>query len=164
MIKDNPSKPLRRSLTASVLLTLAACSNAAQAATYTMFRDPGCGCCLSWAGHVEGGMEAEVASVDTDDMSALKAAKGVPQDMWSCHTMEVEGYIIEGHVPAEAIARLLRERPEGVTGLAVGTRVTGLAVPGMPLGSPGMEMGDRVQPYEVIAFGPDGQKVFASYP
>ncbi|WP_304438612.1 DUF411 domain-containing protein, partial [Erythrobacter sp. HI0077] len=56
---------------------------------------------------------------------------------------------------AEAIARLLRERPEGVTGLAV---------PGMPLGSPGMEMGDRVQPYEVIAFGPDGQKVFASYP
>ena len=155
MIKDNPSKPLRRSLTASVLLTLAACSNAAQAATYTMFRDPGCGCCLSWAGHVEGGMEAEVASVDTDDMSALKAAKGVPQDMWSCHTMEVEGYIIEGHVPAEAIARLLRERPEGVTGLAV---------PGMPLGSPGMEMGDRVRPYEVIAFGPDGQKVFASYP
>ena len=100
-------------------------------------------------------MEAEVASVDTDDMSALKAAKGVPQDMWSCHTMEVEGYIIEGQVPAEAIARLLRERPEGVTGLAV---------PGMPLGSPGMEMGDRVQPYEVIAFGPDGQKVFASYP
>lgn len=100
-------------------------------------------------------MEAEVASVDTDDMSALKAAKGVPQDMWSCHTMEVEGYIIEGHVPAEAIARLLRERPEGVTGLAV---------PGMPLGSPGMEMGDRVQPYEVIAFGPDGHKVFASYP
>ena len=73
----------------------------------------------------------------------------------SCQTMEVEGYIIEGHVPAEAIARLLRERPEGVTGLAV---------PGMPLGSPGMEMGDRVQPYEVIAFGPDGQKVFASYP
>ena len=100
-------------------------------------------------------MEAEVASVDTDDMSALKAAKGVPQDLWSCHTMEVEGYIIEGHVPAEAIARLLRERPAGVTGLAV---------PGMPLGSPGMEMGDRVQPYEVIAFGPDGQKVFASYP
>ena len=100
-------------------------------------------------------MEAEVASVDTDDMSALKAARGVPQDLWSCHTMEVDGYIIEGHVPAEAIARLLRERPEGVTGLAV---------PGMPIGSPGMEMGDRVQPYEVIAFGPSGHKVFASYP
>ena len=100
-------------------------------------------------------MEAEVASVDTDNMSALKAARGVPQDLWSCHTMEVDGYIIEGHVPAEAIARLLRERPEGVTGLAV---------PGMPIGSPGMEMGDRVQPYEVIAFGPGGHKVFASYP
>ena len=155
MIRDNPSKPLRRSLTASVLLTLAACSNAAQAATYTMFRDPGCGCCLTWAGHVENGMEAEIASVDTNDMSALKTAKGVPQDLWSCHTMEVDGYIIEGHVPADAVARLLRERPEGVAGLAV---------PGMPLGSPGMEMGDRVQPYEVIAFGPGGRNVFASYP
>ena len=150
-----PLNPMRRSLAASLLLALAACSNAAQAATYTMFRDPGCGCCLNWAGHIEGRMEAEVAPVDTDEMSALKAAKGVPQDLWSCHTMEIEGYIIEGHVPAEAIARLLRERPEGVAGLAV---------PGMPLGSPGMEMGDRVQPYEVIAFGPAGPKVFASYP
>jgi len=103
----------------------------------------------------ETGGDLEQAIEELRKKSALKAAKGVPQDMWSCHTMEVEGYIIEGHVPAEAIARLLRERPEGVTGLAV---------PGMPLGSPGMEMGDRVQPYEVIAFGPDGQKVFASYP
>jgi len=153
MIKDNPSKPLRRSLTASVLLTLAACSNAAQAATYTMFRDPGCGCCLSWAGHVEGGMEAEVASVDTDDMSALKAAKGVPQDMWSCHTMEVEGYIIEGHVPASDIQRLLVERPD----------VQGLAVPNMPIGSPGMEMGTRVDPYRVMAFSADSRTVFAEH-
>ena len=100
-------------------------------------------------------MEAEVASVDTDDMSALKAARGVPQDLWSCHTMEVDGYIIEGHVPADAVAKLLRERPEGVAGLAV---------PGMPLGSPGMELGDQVQPYDVIAFGPGGRSVFASYP
>ena len=100
-------------------------------------------------------MEAEVASVDTDDMSALKAARGVPQDLWSCHTMEVEGYIIEGHVPAEAIARLLRERPEGVTGLAV---------PGMPLGSPGMEMGDRKDAYDVLLFDENGTEVFSHHP
>ena len=88
-------------------------------------------------------------------MAALKTARGVPQDLWSCHTMEVDGYIIEGHVPADAVAKLLRERPEGVAGLAV---------PGMPLGSPGMELGDQVQPYDVIAFGPGGRSVFASYP
>ena len=153
LMKD--SRPLRRSLAASLLLALAACSNAAQAATYTMYRDAGCGCCLSWAGHVEQGLEAEVASVDTDDIAALKTARGVPQDLWSCHTMEVDGYIIEGHVPADAVAKLLRERPEGIAGLAV---------PGMPLGSPGMEVGDQLQPYDVIAFGPGGRSVFASYP
>lgn len=147
--------PLHRSLAAAMLLTLAACSNVAQAATYTMFRDPGCGCCLNWAGHVEHGLAADIASVDTDDMASVKAEKGVPRELWSCHTMEVDGYIIEGHVPAEAIARLLRERPAGVTGLAVA---------GMPLGSPGMEAGGQIQPYQVIAFGTGGQRVFAAYP
>lgn len=146
---------LRRPVAAAALLVLAACSNVAQAATYTMYRDPGCGCCLSWAGHVEEGMEAKVASVDSNDMAAIKTARGVPQELWSCHTMEVDGYIIEGHVPAEAVAKLLRERPAGVAGLSA---------PGMPLGSPGMEAGGRNQPYEVIAFGPGGQRVFASYP
>ncbi|WP_342773714.1 DUF411 domain-containing protein [Qipengyuania marisflavi] len=92
---------------------------------------------------------------DVADMAALKERLGVPQQLWSCHTMEIEGYIIEGHVPAEAIAKLLKDRP---------TDVTGLAVPGMPIGSPGMEQGGRVQPYQVIAFGPKGFAVFASYP
>jgi len=145
----------RRSWAASALLTLAACSNAAQAATYTMFRDPNCGCCLQWADHVERAARAEVASVDSTQMARVKTERGVPQELWSCHTMDVEGYVIEGHVPAAAIEKLLRERPEGVTGLAV---------PGMPLGSPGMEAGERVQPYQVIAFGSSGQRVFASYP
>jgi hypothetical protein len=145
----------RNSLTATVLLALAACSNAAQAASYTMFRDAGCGCCLKWAEHVEHGMKAEVASVDTTEMAAVKTERGVPRELWSCHTMEVDGYVIEGHVPAEALEKLLRERPAGITGLAV---------PGMPLGSPGMEFEDRIQPYQVIAFGPAGSQVFASYP
>src|SRR3546814_5223594 len=121
----------------------------------TMFRDPGCECGLNWAGHVEDGMNTKVASVDSKDMAAIKTARGVPEELWSCHTMEVDGYIIEGHVPAEAVAKLLRERPAGVAGLAV---------PGMPLGSPGMEAGDRVQPFEVIAFGSAGRSVFASFP
>ncbi len=152
----NVAKPaLRKSLASVSLVLLAACSNVAQAATYTMIRDPGCGCCLNWAAHVETGMSAEVSSVDSTDMAAVKTQNGVPQNLRSCHTMLVEGYVIEGHVPADAIEKLLRERPTGVTGLAV---------PGMPLGSPGMEAGDRVQPYQVIAFGPAGQKVYASYP
>lgn len=149
------NRSLRKSLLGTAFLALAACSNAAQAASYTMFRDPGCGCCLKWAEHFEDGMNAQVTTTNSTDMAAVKMDKGVPRELWSCHTMEVEGYIIEGHVPADAIEKLLRERPAGVTGIAV---------PGMPLGSPGMEVGDRVQPYDVIAFGPGGMKVFASYP
>lgn len=155
MNRKPENRPIRKSLLASALLALAACSNVAQAATYTMFRDPGCGCCLNWAAHAERGMKAKVTAVDTSDMAKVKARHGVPQDLWSCHTTEIDGYVIEGHVPAEAIAKLLRERPAGITGLAV---------PGMPLGSPGMEAGNRIQPFDVIAFGPGGRKVFASYP
>lgn len=154
MITKNP-RGVRNSFAVTFLLALAACSNAAQAATYTMFRDPGCGCCLKWADHVEHEMDSEIASVNSTEMAKIKIERGVPQELWSCHTMEVDGYVIEGHVPADAIAKLLRERPAGITGLAV---------PGMPLGSPGMEAGNRVQPFDVIAFGPKGKRVYASYP
>ncbi len=147
------SLPIRR-FVAPALLMLAACSNVAQAATYQMFRDPNCGCCELWADHVRTEAETEITETVTSDMGAIKTSYGVPQELWSCHTMVVDGYVIEGHVPAEQIARLLAERPEGVRGLAV---------PGMPLGSPGMEMGDRTQPYQVIAFGDVGQSVFANY-
>ncbi|MBD59835.1 MAG: metal-binding protein [Citromicrobium sp.] len=140
---------------APALLALAACSTAVQAATYEMFRDPNCGCCELWADHVRAEAEAEIAETTTQDMAAIKAANGVPQDLWSCHTMIVDGYVIEGHVPAADIARLLAERPAGVKGLAV---------PGMPLGSPGMDMGNRKQAFQVIAFGEKGRSVFASYP
>ena len=145
----------RNALIGSLMMVLAACSNVVQAATYTMFRDPGCGCCLEWVGHVEHEMGADVKSVDSTDMAKIKTENGVPPELWGCHTMVVEGYVIEGHAPAEAIAKLLRERPSGVTGLAV---------PGMPLGSPGMEANGRNQAYQVIAFGSTGQKVFANYP
>ena len=146
---------IRNALAAPLLLFLAACSGAAQAASYTMFRDPTCGCCTKWADHVHEATQAEVAVDDHPDMAALKDERGVPQDLRSCHTMVVDGYVIEGHVPAADIARLLDERPAGVRGLAV---------PGMPIGSPGKEMGDRTQPYQVIAFGDGAPSVFASYP
>ena len=153
---DEPSmmQKIRKGGTAMLVAVLAACSSVAQAASYTMYRDPQCGCCEAWAEHVEHDMQAEVATVDRPDMSELKDELGAPADLRSCHTMVVDGYLIEGHVPAQDIERLLNERPEGVTGLAV---------PGMPIGSPGMEMGDRKQAYQVIAFGPDGRSVFAEY-
>ncbi|MEE4206734.1 MAG: DUF411 domain-containing protein [Erythrobacter sp.] len=146
---------MKRSLLASALIALAACSSAVQAATYEMFRDPFCGCCGKWAEHVRAENEVEVAETISEDMARVKLALGVPQDLWSCHTLTVDGYVIEGHVPAAEIERLLAERPAGVVGLAV---------PGMPIGSPGMEMGDRTQSYEVIAFRADGSRfVFARH-
>ncbi|MBB3763585.1 DUF411 domain-containing protein [Sphingomicrobium lutaoense] len=141
----------------SVMLSfafLAACSTAAQAVEVTMFRDAGCGCCLKWAAHFEKGMETEVKAVDSPDMMEVKARHGVPQDLLSCHTAIVDGYVIEGHVPAEAVKLLLKERPAGVRGLAVA---------GMPLGSPGMEVPGREQTYDVVAFGEKGASVFARF-
>jgi hypothetical protein len=148
------AKSMRETSAAGLLLvSLAACSTAAQAASYTMYRDAGCGCCLEWADHAAEGLDAEVKA-ENADMQMVKDLHGVPTELRSCHTMIVEGYVIEGHVPAEAIRKLLREKPK---------HVIGLAVPGMPVGSPGMEYQDMKQPYQVIAFGPKGQRVFASY-
>lgn len=134
---------------------VAACTSAAQAAPYVMFRDPGCGCCKEWAAHAREGLKTPVIVREDEPMGSVKARLGVPADLASCHTTVIEGYVIEGHVPAREIARLLKEKPKGVTGLAVR---------GMPVGSPGMEAGGRVQPYEVIAFGDAGRSVFARYP
>lgn len=150
-----PSFVRSRTAIAGALL-LAACGQAAQAAELVMFRDPGCGCCEEWAKHVREGLhDHEVTVRDDRPMAEVKTELGVPGDLVSCHTMEAEGYVIEGHVPAREIERLLSERPSDVKGLAVS---------GMPLGSPGMEAGSRTQPYQVIAFGDFGKRVYASYP
>lgn len=84
-----------------------------------------------------------------------KADLGVPSQLASCHTAVVDGYVIEGHVPAREVSRLLKERPRDIRGLAVA---------GMPFGSPGMEVGGPKQPYRVIAFGNFGQRIYAAYP
>lgn len=114
-------------------------------------KDPSCGCCQKWADHLSAaGFPVEV--VATPELAALKVKLGVPDDLTSCHTAEVGGYVLEGHVPADAVLRLLRERPAAV----------GLAVPGMPAGSPGME-GGTAEAYDVILFGNGSPKVFARY-
>ncbi|WP_428629566.1 DUF411 domain-containing protein [Sphingopyxis sp.] len=142
----------RRSLLAFALLTGATAS--AHAANPTMFRDAGCGCCLKWLAQVKASFKAPVTVVNAADMAAVKDKQGVPQALRSCHTVLVGGYVIEGHVPAKEIARLLREKPKGVKGLAVA---------GMPMGSPGMEHGDHREAYTVMTFGTGGQRVYASY-
>src|SRR5215213_8442102 len=112
-----------------------------------VYRSPTCGCCAKWVDHVKAaGFSPTVHQVE--DVSPVKARGGVPADLQSCHTALIGGYVIEGHVPADVIQRLLTERP----------KIAGLAVPGMPVGSPGMEQGPRKDPYEVIAFTKDGKR------
>lgn len=113
----------------------------------TVYKSPSCGCCMSWADHLRrNGFRVETRN--TDALSAVKARLGVPADLQSCHTARVGEYVIEGHVPAVDIERLL----------AGGESARGLAVPGMPLGSPGMEQGGRTMPYTVFAFEADGSR------
>jgi len=120
--------------------------------TITVYKDPNCGCCKSWVEHlVKHGYRVDAK--DTPDMTEIKRTLGVPERVAACHTAVVNGYLIEGHVPAKDIARLLREKP----------KVAGLAVPGMPAGSPGME-GSRTQHYQVLTFDKNGKTtVFARY-
>ena len=136
------------------LAAFSAVIGTAHAANPVMFRDAGCGCCLKWLEQVKASFGTKAVIVNSPDMSAVKDKQGVPPALRSCHTVLVGGYVIEGHVPAKDIARLLREKPKGVKGLAVA---------GMPMGSPGMEHGDHREAYKVITFGPAGQRVYASY-
>ncbi|MBL9067722.1 MAG: DUF411 domain-containing protein [Sphingopyxis sp.] len=136
------------------LAAFAAAVGTAHAANPVMFRDAGCGCCLKWLEQVKASFGQKAVVVNSKDMGAVKDKQGVPQALRSCHTVVVRGYVIEGHVPAKDIARLLRERPKGVKGLAVA---------GMPTGSPGMEYGNVREAYKVMTFGPAGQRVYASY-
>ncbi len=118
-----------------------------------VYKTPTCGCCNAWIDHMRANGFA-VRAVDVSDTGPIATQSGVPAGMRSCHTALVEGYAVEGHVPAREVRRLLDERPD----------IAGLAVPGMPIGSPGMEMGDRRDPYHVIAFNRDGSGgIFASY-
>ena len=109
-----------------------------------VYKSPTCGCCNGWVEHMrEAGFTVDAR--DVTDMMSIKRDAGVPVAMSSCHTTLVDGYVVEGHVPAEQVKRLLAERPE----------VAGIAAPGMPVGSPGME-GPNARPYQVLAFDRSG--------
>ena len=127
---------------------------AAPAQPLTMWRSPTCGCCLAWAERVEAAFGRPLRVVNAPDMDAIKRAQGVPEDLRSCHTALIDGIVVEGHVPPDDIKRLAAKRPAGVRGLAV---------PGMPAGSPGMDVGhSHRQRFEVFAFSAGGKRtVFA---
>jgi hypothetical protein len=113
----------------------------------TMYKNPSCGCCGKW-GEAARAAGFQVEVVPTADMRSLKGKLGVPDELISCHTSTVGGYVVEGHVPLDAVERLLKQRP----------RIKGIAVPGMPIGSPGMEVpGAEKQPFDVMAFDSAGK-------
>ncbi len=124
----------------------------AQASEVTVYKSPTCHCCKRWVKHLrDNGMK--VKAIDVKNVVPYKIKYGVTRQLASCHTALVGGYIIEGHVPASDIRRLLKERP----------KIKGLAVPGMRVGSPGME-GHRKQPYDVVTFDAKGKSnVFSRY-
>jgi hypothetical protein len=149
---------MTRALLAGVLaMTLVSAPSMAQsrARTVMVYKTPTCGCCSLWVKHLEqNGFATKVT--DMDSLEDVKANNNVPRQARSCHTAVVDGFAIEGHVPVADIQRLLKERPRGVIGLAV---------PGMPIGSPGMEVqGVTPQAYNVLAFDKAGQiSVFAKH-
>lgn len=134
-------------------LALLACAEGAAAATLLVTKTATCGCCKHWVEHMKkAGFTVEVREVE--DMTPTAKRLGVPDKLRSCHTGEIGGYAIEGHVPAADVKRLLAAKP----------KAAGIAVPGMVVGSPGMEQGDRKEPYNVVLFDKAGKtKVFASY-
>ncbi|MGO2226243.1 MAG: DUF411 domain-containing protein, partial [Psychrobacter celer] len=113
----------------------------------TVYKDANCGCCKEWIGHAEDhGMTAN--GQDVSDLAVFKQRYGVPDNMRSCHTaVTSDGYVFEGHVPAKYVAQFLANPPSGAIGLAV---------PGMPMGSPGMEYQNRFDPYQIMQINKDG--------
>lgn len=146
-----------------IIAVLAACGSSApnqpavdrqDSLVVTVFKDPACGCCSAWIDYLaESGFLVETK--DVQHLAAVKAQHQVPPDLQSCHTAILDGYIIEGHVPVAEMEWLLGEQPD----------ISGIAVPGMPIGSPGMVVqGVAPQPFDVIAWSKDGQtQVFASH-
>lgn len=120
----------------------------------TVYKSPTCGCCGDWVKHMEES-GFEVVTQDTHNMNPIKMKAGLTPALASCHTAFVDGYVVEGHVPASDVKRMLLQRPA----------IRGLSAPGMPVGSPGMAMGDRVDAYDVVSFDEQGEtEVFSSYP
>ena len=145
---------MRRSLLKlAAPLALVASAQSASAATLLVTKSAYCGCCKHWVEHMKkAGFDVQVN--DVDDVTPTARRLGVPDNLRSCHTSEIGGYVIEGHVPAADVKRLLATKP----------KAAGLAVPGMVAGSPGMEHGGHSEPYQVVLFNKTGQtRIFASH-
>ncbi len=119
----------------------------------TVYKSATCGCCNKWISHMQDN-DFKIKAVDVQNMDSVKQQYGISSNLASCHTAIVDGYIIEGHVPASDVKQLLSEEKD----------VLGIAVPGMPIGSPGMEMGNRIDRYAVISFDKEGNvEIFHQY-
>ena len=139
----------------AALSTVSACAATPRVYRLAVNRDAGCGCCQGWMTLMQRSGRFRATMRDEPDMKALKRRLGVPADLASCHTAEVEGYVIEGHVPSADIIRLLEQRLAGVRGLAV---------PDMPIGSPGMEQGGGGRDaFDVFAFRADGGRAVLTH-
>lgn len=133
-------------------LVVTGAAGAQQNKEIELYKSPYCGCCTGWADHMKAAGFV-IKTHDVEDMNPIKLKYGVSGDLQSCHTAIVDGHVIEGHVPAEDVQRLLAE----------GGEKSGLSVPGMPIGSPGMEQGDIKEPYQVIRFNKSERTVFAQH-
>lgn len=144
---------MRNRIRFAIAAALMIAGTAANAASMTVMKSPSCGCCSKWVEHVRAhGFDVNVVNVE--DIMAVKAKAGIPEKLASCHTTKVGGYVVEGHVPAADIKKLLAQKP----------KARGIAVAGMPAGSPGMEAGSFKQPYETILIKADGStSVFARH-
>ena len=135
-------------------LAIGLCATLALGADMKVYKSPTCGCCDKWGKAMEQAGFSEDAT-KVDDMVKVKKQFNVPLELSSCHTAIVDGYVIEGHVPADEVKRLLELKPKDVVGIAV---------PGMPMESQGMEQGGTAEQYDVILFKKDGsQEIFATY-
>jgi hypothetical protein len=136
---------------AAAFLVLQRSPAEAESSAILVHLGPSCSCCTGWVRHLKDAGFA-VTTQETTDLRPVRKRLGVPADLAACHTAEVDGYVLEGHVPAVAVRRLLEKRPTAI----------GLAVPGMPAGSPGME-GGTPQRYDVVLFGRTGRQPFMHY-
>ncbi len=146
----------RRFLVLTSAVAVLAASRAEAAAQHVqVFKTSGCGCCIGWMKHLgQNGFHVVSQDLPHGALMQKKLKAGLKPEHSSCHTAETGGYVIEGHVPAREVQRLLAERPDAI----------GLSVPDMPLGAPGMEEGDITEPYDVLLIRRDGRaEVFASY-
>ncbi len=141
-------------LSAGVLSHPLAALSASPREQITVWKTPNCGCCNDWVAHLRDN-NFQVATRDVPDTAPIRRKLGLPAKFGSCHTAQLGGYVLEGHVPAVDVRRLLHEQPKAV----------GLAVPGMPVGSPGMEMGGARDTYDVLLVQADGTaSIYRSYP